>query len=731
VLRLRTIVALLIATLGVHALPSAAQPSTPAPLAVHDTQPAAGSVTAKGPVEVRARVRADAVVSAATLSLDDVELATAPDAGTTTRDLSATVTPAPGRRVARMQANLADGRTVERTWSFTVADLAVQRLGGRTRTDTARVVAGAAFPDGAAPAAVLARSDGFADALAGVGLAHALEGPLLLTAPSALDPATEQALTDSVAPGATVHLLGGEAALGTAVEEAVGALGFAVARIAGPDRYATAAALATATLARGAEIDDAGPGPAVPVERAVVASGEAFADALAVSPPAARQGWPVLLAGRDHLPDATREFLLRHDVDHVELIGGTAAVSAAVAAELEALVEVRRTAGPSRFDTAARIAARFVESSADDAEAPVRVSAQVVLASGLAFADALAGGVAAARWAAPLLLTADDLPAVTGAALIELQPAELVVLGGEAAVPERALAGALRAVVDSGTDLVEGPRPGSELALAGEGTAPVRLRLPGVTLTDRSDASVFLDDREVAISTAREADTLTVTVPRLPADLPAGVALTVRLVASLAGETRTAHTELSLVLHTPPATVTTAEGYVAIAGTGPVVGTGGPLRTYSLEVEPATGLDVLDFATEAEVILSDRRSWTAPGDVRLQRVEPAQAQIRVLLARPSTVDAVCARGGLTTRGRYSCWSGEFAALNLTRWTTGASGFTGPLPAYRGYLVNHEVGHALGHDHVGCPRAGALAPVMMQQTVSTGACLPNPWPYPVQ
>ena len=87
-------------------------------------------------------------------------------------------------------------------------------------------------------------------------------------------------------------------------------------------------------------------------------------------------------------------------------------------------------------------------------------------------------------------------------------------------------------------------------------------------------------------------------------------------------------------------------------------------------------------------------------------------------------------------------------LNESRWVRGAVPFQGDLGSYRQYLINHEVGHAVGFaEHVPCPEPNALAPIMMQQTLSLNnaqlremspddnypdnpdTCRPNPWPYP--
>jgi hypothetical protein len=175
-----------------------------------------------------------------------------------------------------------------------------------------------------------------------------------------------------------------------------------------------------------------------------------------------------------------------------------------------------------------------------------------------------------------------------------------------------------------------------------------------------------------------------------------------------------------------PAVRTSGDGFLFVEGEGPVVGDG-ELRTYRIEVEPEVGVNPRSFTDLAERILSDERGWTGAGDWALQRVAAPTADIRVVLATPATVDRLCAQAGLNTHGEVSCWNGRFAALNIDRWRGGAKGFSGPPQQYREYLLNHEVGHGLGYRHRACPRPGAPAPVMQQQTYATKPCKANGWP----
>ncbi|MGH9068943.1 MAG: cell wall-binding repeat-containing protein, partial [Acidimicrobiales bacterium] len=119
----------------------------------------------------------------------------------------------------------------------------VRRLAGPTRIGTAVAVSVHAFPTPhSAGAVVLARADAFPDALAAGPLAAAEKAPLLLSGGSALDPATASEIARVLAPGKTVYLVGGTSALGPLVGTELRALGYRVVRLAGANRFATAAA---------------------------------------------------------------------------------------------------------------------------------------------------------------------------------------------------------------------------------------------------------------------------------------------------------------------------------------------------------------------------------------------------------------------------------------------------------------------------------------------------------
>jgi hypothetical protein len=278
------------------------------------------------------------------------------------------------------------------------------RAAGPTRVETA--VQSCFFGDGTAGSVVLARSDSFADALAGGPLAVDTFGCLLLTPSTGLDPATLAEMQRVLEPGGTVYLLGGTAALSPAVESAVAGAGFTPLRLAGADRYETAIAIATQGLGSPSTV--------------MFATGLNFPDALAAGAAAGPRGAAILLTQGATMPASVATYLQQHPPTSTYAIGGPAAAAAPSAIPV---------VGSDRYDTAVKIASTFF-SFVDT----------VGVASGVNFPDALAGGAAMGIGDQPLLLTDPAaLPAVVSTYLTNAQPSEAFVFGGSAAVSDAAV----------------------------------------------------------------------------------------------------------------------------------------------------------------------------------------------------------------------------------------------------------------------------------------------------
>ncbi len=201
-----------------------------------------------------------------------------------------------------------------------------------------------------------------------------------------------------------------------------------------------------------------------------------------------------------------------------------------------------------------------------------------------------------------------------------------------------------------------------------------------------------------------------------------------------------------------------------VPGSDPQVGQG-TAKAFRYTIEVEDGIDTAGyggddgFARMVTQTLSNPKSWTHNPQFAFVRVDdssPTPPDFRVTLTSPMTVREGC---GYEIEIEASCYNPSFfplsggdteprVFLNEARWVRGAVPFQGDVGSYRQYLINHEVGHALGYQHhEPCDRNGALAPIMMQQTFSTAnndlakfdpewvkadgkVCRFNPWPYPI-
>ncbi|PPK95945.1 putative cell wall binding repeat protein [Kineococcus xinjiangensis] len=186
-------------------------------------------------------------------------------------------------------------------------------------------------------------------------------------------------------------------------------------RLAGDDRFATAATIARETF-RGAQT-------------AVLVNGadEAFPDALTANYVAGDRNGPLLLTTRDSTPEATMRALTDLGVRNVVLVGGTARISQAQQDALARQFVVTRIAGGDRFATAR--AAALEPGAANVGQATA------VIANGFRWPDALVAGPLAYAGQFPILLTAgESLSPDARATIRDLGIKRVIIAGGPVAV---------------------------------------------------------------------------------------------------------------------------------------------------------------------------------------------------------------------------------------------------------------------------------------------------------
>ncbi|MFR9193020.1 MAG: cell wall-binding repeat-containing protein [Anaerovoracaceae bacterium] len=294
----------------------------------------------------------------------------------------------------------------------------IYRVGGNNRYDTAIAIA----EDGweYADSVVLANGDDFADALAGVPLAVALDAPILVTRSDRID--NEILETIEKLNAGTIYILGGPGAISTEVERQLN--NYEIIRLAGDTRFETSVRIAE-ELARITGIES---------QYVFVAYAHNYPDALAISSVAACMEAPIIYAPKNGSIDTTTaNFLRSAHREKAVILGGPSVISNSVLNSIKNtnVNNVSRLYGDNRYETCVRIYEEY---------GFMFDFSNIVVATGNDFPDALSGGAYAGKKWLPIIL-ADNIhvqPAINN--FVEDKLVDIVyAIGGQGAVSDNAI----------------------------------------------------------------------------------------------------------------------------------------------------------------------------------------------------------------------------------------------------------------------------------------------------
>ncbi len=155
--------------------------------------------------------------------------------------------------------------------------------------------------------------------------------------------------------------------------------------------------------------------------------------------------------------------------------------------------------------------------------------------------------------------------------------------------------------------------------------------------------------------------------------------------------------------------------------------------TYCVASKGEVG-DLTEFANTVFSTLNDPRGWPRAGAVFQENegadpnADPNACSMTLTLAAADQMTSFSTE----CSDEYSCRVGNDVIINVDRWNNATEGWLnagGTVERYRTMVINHEVGHRLGHldNELTCPAVNQPAPLMQQQSMDLLGCVPNEWP----
>lgn len=292
---------------------------------------------------------------------------------------------------------------------------ASSRLWGQDRYETSSAISKEGWTT--SEYVVIASGEGYADALCAAPLAKKYNAPILLTGSENLNSKIKNEIKRLNAKH--VFIIGKYASISESAETELKTIVGDVKRLGGQDRYETSVIVAK-------ELGS--------IDKVVITSGYGFADALSIAPIAAAQNMPILLTGKEELPQTVQKYIgeNKSSIKNTYVVGGQGVINDKAVEAISG--DKVRLSGANRFETNLNVMKHFQKNFKFDNVYVVQGDGP----TGKEFADALSGSALAVKTSSPIILTYNSVSEGIQQFLKEnvKSNGKIIALGGSGAVPQ-------------------------------------------------------------------------------------------------------------------------------------------------------------------------------------------------------------------------------------------------------------------------------------------------------
>lgn len=288
----------------------------------------------------------------------------------------------------------------------------IYRISGRNRELTAIEVSKKTYPNGT-DTVIIANRETFSDTISASPLAKIERAAILYTSKDEISKDTLDEIKRLEAKN--IIIIGGENSIKVEVLDKLKNKKYSVTRIAGKDRYKTSLKIAEKVIHKSNS------------KQLQIASGENFADALAITNLSNRDNTPILLVAKDTIDSESMKTLNKLNLEKINVAGGEKSISNKTFNTIKSVAEskVERISGENRYETSFKIAKLMNKTD------------KFIIVSGENFADSLVASPYADKENAVLVLSTKDELSSEIKEYLTKNDSIITIIGGEKSISNK------------------------------------------------------------------------------------------------------------------------------------------------------------------------------------------------------------------------------------------------------------------------------------------------------